>query len=125
MPEPHLPGTALCCGLVLSLILDVQVSDLIDEFAAPVAFRRVIGFRAEGFSLVAVVVLDELLALASSGGMERYPFGLGTMCHISYYCLWAKFGQFAGDFFAVPPARGFRLTLCQARHHYRFISKIA
>jgi hypothetical protein len=107
MQEPHLPGAALCCGLVLDLILDVQVSDLIDELAAQFAFRRVIGFRAEGFSLGAVVVLDELLALARSGGMERYPFGLGTRCHVSYYCLWGKVGQFAGDFFGgLHPANG-------------------
>jgi hypothetical protein len=86
-------------GLILSLILDVQVSDLIDDLAAPFAFRRLVGFRAEGFRLGTEVVLDELLALASSSGVERCPFGLGTGCHISYYCVRGKFGQFARDSF--------------------------
>lgn len=94
-----LGGTALGYGLILSLILDVQVSDLIDELAAPFALRRLVGFRTEGFSLGTEVVLDELLALESSGGMERCPFGLGTIFHISYYSVRGKFGQFARGFF--------------------------
>jgi hypothetical protein len=37
--------------------------------------------------------------LESSGGMERCPFGLGTIFHISYYSVRGKFGQFARGFF--------------------------
>jgi hypothetical protein len=104
------PCVALGYGLVLSLKLGIQVGDLIDELAAPFAFRRLVGFRAEGFSLGTEVVLDELLALASSGGMERCPFGLGTSCHISCYCVRGKFWQFARYFFALPSASGVGVT---------------
>ena len=69
MPEPHLLGAALGCGLLLSLILDVQVSDLIDELDATLAHRSLVSFSAERFRLDADVVFDELLALASSSWM--------------------------------------------------------
>jgi hypothetical protein len=54
--------------LVLSLKVDVQISHLVDELTAPFAFQRLVGYRAEGFSLGTELVFGKLLALASSSG---------------------------------------------------------
>ena len=50
------PCSTAADSVILGLILDVRVSDLIEELAAPFAFRRLVGFRAEGFSLGTKIV---------------------------------------------------------------------